>query len=59
MKKTPEIERMHIINLHDCRKKVAEALSELEGMYIEYVYIRKNNMFLITYFKRKLKRIHW
>ncbi|XP_012232314.2 dynein regulatory complex protein 10-like [Linepithema humile] len=30
MKKTPEVERMHIINLHDCQKKVAEALSELE-----------------------------
>ncbi|XP_011871499.1 PREDICTED: uncharacterized protein LOC105564030 [Vollenhovia emeryi] len=32
MKRTPEAERTHAINLHDCRAKVAEAMAELEAL---------------------------
>lgn len=31
MKRTIQVERMHVINLHECRTKIAETLSELEG----------------------------
>lgn len=48
MKQTPEIKRVHTINLHDCREKVAEALSELEGI-LNYI-LHKNNIFLNNYF---------
>ncbi|XP_029666313.1 dynein regulatory complex protein 10-like isoform X3 [Formica exsecta] len=30
MKRTIQVERMHVINLHECRTKIAETLSELE-----------------------------
>ncbi|KYQ59543.1 hypothetical protein ALC60_01528 [Trachymyrmex zeteki] len=30
MKKTPDVESKHAINLHDCRTKIAEVLAELE-----------------------------
>lgn len=33
MKRTPEAERMHFINLRDCRTKIAETLLELEGKF--------------------------
>ncbi|KYM87833.1 hypothetical protein ALC53_03268 [Atta colombica] len=32
MKKTPNVESMHAINLHDCRTKIAEVLAELEAL---------------------------
>ncbi|KYM98275.1 hypothetical protein ALC62_10978, partial [Cyphomyrmex costatus] len=32
MKKTPDVECMHTINLHDCRTKIAEVLTELEAL---------------------------
>ena len=35
MKKTPNVESMHAINLHDCRTKIAEVLAELEGKFNE------------------------
>lgn len=31
MKRTPEVECRHAINLHDCRTEVAETLAELAG----------------------------
>ncbi|KAL6428103.1 hypothetical protein ACFW04_008465 [Cataglyphis niger] len=32
MKRTIQVERMHFINLHECRTKIAETLSELEAL---------------------------
>lgn len=54
MRRTPEEECRHAINLHDCRTKVAETLAELAGKLNEEEKRDSFAVKIINYFERGL-----
>lgn len=49
MKRTPDIERMHSINLHICRTKIAETLLEFEGKFNHVIHCFQWNCIELLY----------